>query len=244
MAEISGTGAVELPSGHVLDGLTIYGKCVQDGTPTPDAPVEIQRISSLALSTSNGQRVEIDLHGEELCSLPDGTEDVLEIGADGHAVLTKRTDALTVSGGIKYYGKYGFENAPLYYFDSTITFVRNPGSYLGNIICDRFAATETVNVANMPDERIRYQQSESTRRIYWRWDEMENVNAFNAWAAEHPISVIVKVRDARTVDLGYVELPDVRGASTLSVIAEVEPQIDVELQPYSVAGGGCFDERA
>ena len=42
-----------------------------------------------------------------------------------------------------------------------------------------------------------------------------------------------------TVDLGYVELPDVRGASTLSVIAEVEPQIDVELQPYSVAGGGA-----
>ena len=46
-----------------------------------------------------------------------------------------------------------------------------------------------------------------------------------------------------TIDLGYIELPDVRDASTLSVIADVEPEIDVTTLPYEIAGGG-FDERA
>lgn len=40
-----------------------------------------------------------------------------------------------------------------------------------------------------------------------------------------------------TIDLGYVELPDVRDASTLSVIADVEPEIEVSTSEYSIAGG-------
>lgn len=46
-------------SGHLLDNLKIYGKSVQNGTPTPDSPVPI-------VSTGDKGRVNISIHGKQL----------------------------------------------------------------------------------------------------------------------------------------------------------------------------------
>ena len=51
--------AVGDSSGHLLDNLKIYGKSVQNGTPTPDSPVPI-------VSTGDKGRVNISIHGKQL----------------------------------------------------------------------------------------------------------------------------------------------------------------------------------
>ena len=51
--------AVGDSSGHLLDNLKIYGKSVQNGTPTPDKPVPI-------VSTGDKGQVNISIHGYQL----------------------------------------------------------------------------------------------------------------------------------------------------------------------------------
>lgn len=237
MAVISGTGTVELPSGHVLDGLTIYGKCVQDGTPTPDAPVEIRRITSLALSTSDGQTVEIDLQGHELCSLPDGTRDVLTVDASGHVEIKKRTKKLVWDDVVNFSSNSSRTNAST----KANTDVVVPAASEMPVLLATHLVPHIWSGTTVPGTSF---LNPNNGAIGWNFSPGVASTLAELKALYPDVYSIHLLKESRTIDLGYVELPDVRGASTLAVIAEVEPQIDVELQPYSVAGGGCFDERA
>lgn len=55
--------AVGDSSGHLLDNLKIYGKSVQNGTPTPDNPVPI-------VSTGDEENIEIEVTGKNLIPFP------------------------------------------------------------------------------------------------------------------------------------------------------------------------------
>lgn len=108
----SGTSVVtEGAATAALDALAVYGKSVQDGTPTPSAPVPIQSVESPSIRvTDSGGTVRsttpIPLQGHQMRSLPDGTRDELAVDADGRVSMTQRvtqtTQAITdgVSGTV------------------------------------------------------------------------------------------------------------------------------------------------
>ena len=98
-AVVSSDDAANLPP----LSLTIHGKSVQDGTPSPSNPVPIESVeptsgTSISLVLSDGTTTAIDLQGYALRSLPDGTEDTLEVDGEGNVTLTKRVGSYTVTG--------------------------------------------------------------------------------------------------------------------------------------------------
>lgn len=94
----SGSGeSVEVADGAVLRSLTVYGKSVQDGTPTPDAPVEIQTVSGANLLPkmtagtygTNGITIEVDSNGVATLS---GTTT-----ANGNAAIIPLEQPITIT---------------------------------------------------------------------------------------------------------------------------------------------------
>lgn len=82
-----------------FDSISVLGKSVQDGTPTPAAPVAIESIDSLSVrvsgsDTSDYSTTEVSLSGNELRSLPDGTADTLTIASDGTVTINRRIGTL------------------------------------------------------------------------------------------------------------------------------------------------------
>ena len=179
----------------------------------------------------------IDLQGEELCSLPDGTQDVLTVDASGHAVIEKRVGVNVLSGGALNVSNQSWLVNLSPYPDAS-----GSGSYgdTANILCSHMPAATRGAVTTGTAAGISFQGQSNTGVWMNAGDSsITTVALANAWLTANPVIVVYPLKTPYTIDLGYIELPDVRGASTLSVIAEVEPQIDVELQPYSVAGGGA-----
>ena len=65
---ISITDSANMP----LKGLRLFGKSVQDGTPTPDAPVEIESVESPTVNITDGtdDNVQNIVIGKTLCGIP------------------------------------------------------------------------------------------------------------------------------------------------------------------------------
>ena len=361
MAAISGTGSVELPQGHVLEGLTIYGACAQDGTPSPDNPVEIRTVrgknlapyleqgywayangapaysatwvrtpkiactpgqmytatasnntywcgfvyydasgnfistdnsksyakyepvhyvstapanaaymafninhndsgnvgsltpdevtdfmlvrggtacsyipyGSIALATDDGQVCLIDLQGYDACSHTSTRRyrDVLTIGADGHVTLEKRTQRETVTKVDKMAGtttKYAYLK-PVPNFKRWATYAEAAAEGYGSALwCNMLQHGSHNYPYTQPTWNSLYAYAPQSTA----WEQAD----FDALTGAEVID-IMPGKYWYTIDLGYIELPDVRGASTLSVIADVEPEIEVSTSEYSIAGG-------
>lgn len=99
-AATTGVGSgesVEVADGSKLRSLTVYGKSVQDGTPTPDAPVEIQTVSGANLLPkmtagtygTNGITIEVDSNGVATLS---GTTT-----ANGNAAIIPLEQPITIT---------------------------------------------------------------------------------------------------------------------------------------------------
>ena len=74
-------------SGHLLDNLKIYGKSVQNGTPTPDNPVPIA-------STGDAGKIEISIHGKQLFD----ASKIPTKSAGGATVTNNGDGSFTISG--------------------------------------------------------------------------------------------------------------------------------------------------
>lgn len=79
--------AVGDSSGHLLDNLKIYGKSVQNGTPTPDKPVPI-------VSTGDTGKIEIGIHGKQLFD----ASKIPTKSAGGATVTNNGDGSFTISG--------------------------------------------------------------------------------------------------------------------------------------------------
>ena len=75
---------------YTFAGATLDGKAVQNGTPTPDDPVEISVIETVTMKCGD-LSFPIDLNGNKLASLPSGSKDVITIDAYGNVTLIKQT---------------------------------------------------------------------------------------------------------------------------------------------------------
>lgn len=87
----------------IADSFTVFGKSTQDGTPTPSAPVSIVSVAdggTLNVKTKDSANIittyPIDLSGNALRSLPDGTRDELRVGE--RVTLVQRVGRAVIDG--------------------------------------------------------------------------------------------------------------------------------------------------
>ena len=235
----SGTGTASGEAISVADAaalppksMTVSGVSVQDGTPTPSSPVPIVSVDALSIhagadgaADADGWPRVIDLQGNELRGLPDGTCDELTVDEDGKVTLTKRVGSYTVTGS-----------------ETSIQFaVLGTYSRL-RITCLTDAPSETGSNGMYTDGPYTASWSSDSAHGYCggKYAHLFTVGATQAEALASVVgaSLTYKLTTPQTIDLGYVTLPDL--PSPLMVMsAGTDPQASMALTYY--AGLATFD---
>ena len=212
-------------SGAPLHALTVDGKSVQDGTPTPSNPVPVEVVEPVGGVfgiSINGVVTPIDLQGNVLASLPDGTKDVLTIDSTGAVTLEKRIQKIIVNG-----------TSPNAYF-SRIT--KDGNIYQGCVNIPNFGTSGT-NYSAISDRFVQTtsytQEGMLIRGTFINIQTTSlftTVNEANAWASSNPTNIYYKLATPQTIDLGTIDMPTVPLDAQISVTAAVTPTITAEWQ--------------
>ena len=130
------------------------------------------------------------------------------------------TKILYSKTSVSYYGLYGDENAPLFYFDIS----DNIKGYW-DITCDSnnkldsnyYNAISTINGSGMKDCEIRTQQATPPAKIYFRDDRFTDETSINTWLASNPLQVLCVLATPITIPLTPTLIKSLNGQNNLSV---------------------------
>lgn len=158
----------------------------------------------------------IDLQGNELCSLPNGTKDEVNI-TNGEALLTKRIDKAILNGS-ESWRKAQIGTTGKYYF----TFAPSWGQQTTNgklLYCDYFVPSNTWSeqVVGM------WLDTNMIIKTQGSLDNTEDLTSFKTWLSTHNVEVLYELAEPETINLGTVEMPyTYNGVSNIINSADTE----------------------
>lgn len=217
----SGTGEiVQTGTSTQLAELAVYGKSVQDGTPTPDNPVPVQVVSTLNLQI--GETITpIDLQGNVLASLPDGTRDVLRVDSAGRVWIEQGADKDVIDGSNPSYlanvtARTGFTQVG--YSPYISKGVTGTAFYSDTFNCTPDGAWEGLGKV--------WGSNAAPRMFFGLPTTVTNATEAAAWFAEHPTTVYYPLATPQTIELGTIEPPAIPSGSVITIDASLTPTID------------------
>lgn len=146
------------------------------------------------------QVVNIDLKGNELCSLPNGTKDEL-IVKDGRAKIVKRIGKVILDGSENWYMIDGGVTTPIYkYFVNNDDKTTNIAKNSSLLMCNYF---EQKNIWGEDNIGINYEGTDTTKSIRIRTN-ITTVDEFKAWLSTHNVIVQYELAEPYEIDLGEV----------------------------------------
>ena len=174
--------------------------------------------SALGLKV-NSTITPIDLQGNVLASLPDGTKDELTVDSAGHVELVKRTwtgtigTVGTVSGNGKYAALTASSNDERVNWDSAGDMKADAGSELPIM----------AYCSMLPG-------STSTIHIMRTWNGLYVYSPYGATMSQGDVSGLVGAsfvarNKTQTIDLGYIDPPAIPDGASISITAQVTPTI-------------------
>lgn len=212
---------IERTDHYSLINAILYGQSVQDGTPTPDAPVDVQVVQGVngSIGLKVGSTITpIDLNGNVIASLPDGTKDVLMVDSVGHVVLGKRVafanpkEAIAIGSSSR--NQYVATRAPV---NGTLT-TSNENNIIGN---RGVAARNAANVGNM------YVTSAgNTIVLVFANNTFASVDEASAWLQANDTYFYYEMATPQTIDLGYIDvshLQDIPAEIPISFVTSLTP---------------------
>lgn len=136
----------------------------------------------------------IDLQGNELCSLPNGTKDEVNI-TNGEALLNKKIKKVILNGS---------ESWTLY-SNKTHTFSLKMGQIINKhdiAYCSHFTeiSSDKIDVATGI-------YSAYTSAIIISYLDCDTVDEFKTWLSTHNVEVLYELAEPETINLGNVDLP-------------------------------------
>ena len=218
-------------SGAPLDALTVDGKAVQDGTPTPSSPVPVEVVEPVdgvfGISV-NGVVTPIDLQGNVLASLPDGTKDVLTVDSTGAVTLEKHThvwnmrDYATSTNWLKSGSAInGF------YLSQSYAPIHKRSTH-GNAKCNVATAQNSVqnyfNTINSCYIDTNFNFNLDAAVVG------STIQDFKAWLANNDLFMLAELATPQTINLGTIDMPAVPLDAQISVTAAATPSIMAEWQ--------------
>lgn len=195
----------------------------EGSTIEPWCPPGLTSIDELSVKIDE-QTIPIDLKGNKLCSLPDGTSDELHIDQNGNVKIVKRiasddldeTDPWAISGGDE-------NNFYLSDLDDVYDF-----SVENNAYCDDYS-TITNSEYNDGVTGIRFGKSTFGLTNLWVCDSRySGVDAFKTALSTNPISIVAKATLDSEVTLDKVTIPALNAAgSTITTVAPITTNISI-----------------
>lgn len=158
----------------------------------------------------------INLQGNELCSLPNGTKDEVNI-TNGEALLTKRIGKVVLDGS-ESWRKAQIGTTGKYYF----TFTPSWGQQTTNgklLYCDYFVPSNTWSeqVVGM------WLDTNMIVKTQGSLDNTEDLTSFKTWLSTHNVEVLYELAEPETINLGTVEMPHTyNGVSNITNSADTE----------------------
>ncbi len=170
----------------------------------------------------------IDLQGNELCSLPNNVKDELVI-ENGKAKIIKRIGKVVLDGTESWsIGNGGITTTSIYkYFanndDKTMNIAKNSSL----LMCNYF---EQKNIWSNDYIGIQYEGSTTIKSIRIRTN-ITSINDFKTWLSTHNTVVYYELSTPIEIDLGEVEtLSTFKGVNNVSLVANM--QTNMNLQYY------------
>lgn len=214
---------IERTDHYSLVNAILYGESVQDGTPTPSNPVEIQVVQAPDGGTfgisANGIITPIDLQGNVLASLPNGTKDVLTVDSAGHVVLEKRVNH-KVFDGSETWTVYNFAHGPGFYSTGISDMIGAAATMVDKAICSAFTIKSSNNTTY--DGNMYFDNSKSPCCINSNYTD---VNDFKAWLAANPVHLYYACV-LQTIDLGTIDISQLQNIPTeipISFVSTLTP---------------------
>ena len=230
---VTTTNAANAP----LHALAVDGESVQNGTPTPSNPVDIQVVKpvngTFGISV-NGTVTSIDLQGNVLASLPNGAKDVLTVDSAGHYVATINAKKLVFNGSTTPTlsgSSSTLDNWKIGTGTGTKDWKQSAGSATNlspaNTMTNSYPVVSGgFSYATGPGVSI------WVDGYYLRTtkDQFADGAAVQAYLQANPVEVWYQLATTQTIDLGYIDMPNVFNNAVVSITAEVTPTITAEWQ--------------
>ena len=188
---------ISAPAGTEFDNVTIYPQLELGSTATAYEPPNITTTP-------------IDLDGNTLCSLPDGTRDVLTVGADGACSIDQGTIEETFDGGESWLasGTYAGSGGGYYDLEVVDNIDDNVGLSESNSLSENF---RIVSLGASVDNTgiIGYGNGTYSFRLRPYDESAQNAETFKTWLSAHPQRFLLPraEHDRRHIDLTAVTLP-------------------------------------
>ena len=192
----------------------------------------------IGIISSTGSISYLDLQGNELHGLDDTYRDILFIDANGHAVVEKRTERIVIDGThadelVMASGESGCLNA--FYFTQakwiSVLGARPPKYFFpaGNnkYRCDRLPLRASASYRTSTSPFITPWTDPSATFIMGFDSSVTTKAEAATWLNSNPVTIVFPLDDSvwYTIDLGYVDLPEVTDGATVYVAAEIQPVI-------------------
>lgn len=188
----------------------------------------------------SGAITTIPLNGNELRSLPDGTQDELTVDVDGHVTMTQRVGCVTFNGSEEW---SAIENEGARAVSPPITNLKfqSSNAETANMRSDRFTPFTPNN--SWAGTSVGVCGNISIRRIYFSdGTKTMTLSAWVEWVSSNPTTVLFELETPQTIDLGTIDMPQVQDGNTVEVIAAVTPSIDATW--WASAGQAVADAYA
>ena len=217
-------------AGPILS-LSAKGWAEQNGTPSPESPVEIQVVRGHEVTGKTGRYVDLVVKQGNttlsttplplpsrgwVASLPDGTADTLTLDGAGKVTWEEKTGEATFDGSSD-------ENWVTTSASGTFAI---HGSYVGssynmkighndNCYADRYI-TSTNRIADMGNNTFKIGDA-----LYFVNRSISAVADFTTWLSTHPVTVLYPLATTVTEERGYVEMPEIPVGAEISI-----PELD------------------
>ena len=207
-------------------GATVYGKCVQDGTPTPSAPVPVQVVSAVNI-TINETVHAIDLQGHTLAGLPDGTRDVLYINSAGRVWIEQNVRP------------YDSSTANWYVVNSQVNSHGIGSISVGTGLPQgSFITYRNKSFANLPygttalADSVAREFACNGSNIFYRFPTSGTVRLNDALADMNDFAAVMyfPIATPQTIELGTITPPPIAPGDTLAIYASLDPEWAIQYE--------------
>lgn len=165
---------------------------------------------------------EIDLQGNVLASLPDGTRDELHVDSAGRVWIEKRV------------GKYTFNGSEDWSLSGGSKRINNnnlraltrkaPDNYtIVSTMCNRF----TPQTASQTYSGTVGVSIDTTGSVGFANGSTIDVNAWKTWLESNNIVLLYPIATPQTIELGYITTPAIPSGSVVTVSASLTPTFDL-----------------
>lgn len=207
-----------------VKGLTVDGRSVQEGTPTPDAPVPVEVVEGPLSLVIGGTSVAINMQGNVLASLPDDTHDELHVNSAGRVWIEKRVGKILTPTDVS----------------SVNNLTQVSGGARWNIDVDGLTSEEIPNgstngyCSHTPFSRTLALGSLGSHiftfggKVYYVIEGDFTSTTAVTWVNSHQMTIIYPLATPQTISLGYIDPPAIPSGSVVTVSASLIPELTLE----------------